>query len=201
MIKIFILKGCKFVYNYFLNQRVEYHKSKREKSTKKQQERELDKKKKGEENWKKKNLELAEKHKKISNQMKNRNHKLSRKLVNKFNLIAYENLKVKEITERKENKERKINRLVKGIIRASWYQQSLFYKEKEASKEVIFFDQKNTTQRCSNCVKLDNPKIKKDVKIYNCSCGLVLDRDVNAAKNILYLAQNNRLGTLFFEMV
>ena len=108
--------------------------------------------------------------------------------MNEFDLIAYEDLKAKEMTERKENKKRKVNRsLAKSIIRASWYQQSLFtlYKAKEAGKEVIFVDPKNTTQRCSQCGKLANPKIERDVEIYNCSCGLVLDRDINASKNIL----------------
>jgi transposase len=41
---------------------------------------------------------------------------------------------------------------------------------------------KNTTQRCSQCRKMANPKIERGVEIYNCACGLVLDRDVNAAK-------------------
>jgi len=59
------------------------------------------------------------------------------------------------------------------------------YKVEETGKKVIMVNPKNTTQRCSNCGKIANPKIERDVTIYNCSCGLVLDRDVNAAKNIL----------------
>ncbi|CAG8582042.1 3368_t:CDS:2 [Racocetra fulgida] len=113
--------------------------------------RELSRKKQGSKNYQEKKLELARKHEKISNRMKDRNHKLSRKL--------------------------------------------------ETGKEVIVVNPKNTTQRCSQCGKLVNPKIKREVEIYNCSCGLVLDRDVNAAKNVLYLAQNNRLGTLPTELV
>ncbi|CAG8852220.1 14714_t:CDS:1, partial [Racocetra persica] len=70
----------------------------------------------------------------------------------------------------------------------------------ETGKEVIVVNPKNTTQRCSQCGKIANPKIEREVEIYNCSCDLVLDRDVNAAKNILYLAQNNRLGTLPTEL-
>ena len=40
--------------------------------------------------------------------MKDRNHKLSRKLVDKFDLIGLEDLKSKAMTERKENKKRKL---------------------------------------------------------------------------------------------
>ncbi|KLL03212.1 MAG: transposase IS605 [Mycoplasmataceae bacterium RV_VA103A] len=166
--------------------------------------RQLSRKKKDSKNYQEKKLELAKKHEKISNRMKDRNHKISRKLVNDFDLIALEELKSKEMTERKENQKRKVNRyLAKSIIRASWYQlaQFLSYKVKETGKEVIVVNPKNTTQRCSQCGKIANPKIERDVEIYNCSCGLMLDRDVNAAKNILYLAQNNRLGTLPTELV
>lgn len=166
--------------------------------------RELSRKKKGGQNYQEKKLELVQKHEKVSNRIKDRNHKLSRKIVDKFDLIGLEDLKSKEMTERKKDKKRKVNRsLAKSIIRACWYQlaQFLSYKVKETGKEVIVVNPKNTTQRCSQCGKLANPKIERDVEIYNCSCGLVLDRDVNAAKNILYLAQNNRLGTLPTELV
>ncbi|KLL05306.1 MAG: transposase IS605 [Mycoplasmataceae bacterium RV_VA103A] len=166
--------------------------------------RELSRKKQGSKNYQKKKLELARKHEKISNQIKDRNHKISRKLVNKFDLIGLEDLKVKEMTERKPNQKRKVNRyLAKSIIRASWNQLAQFfsYKVKETGKEVIVVNPKNTTQRCSSCGKLANPKVERDIEIYNCSCGLILDRDVNAAKNILYLTQNNRLGTLSTELV
>jgi len=42
--------------------------------------------------------------------MKDRNHKLSRKLVNVFDLIAYEDLKLKKMSEKKANQKRKINK-------------------------------------------------------------------------------------------
>ncbi|RHZ37563.1 RNA-guided endonuclease InsQ/TnpB family protein [endosymbiont GvMRE of Glomus versiforme] len=120
--------------------------------------------------------------------MKDRNHKLSRKLVNKFDLIGLEDLKSKEMTERKENQKRKVNRsLAKSIIQANWYQltQFLSYKVEETGKEIIVVNPKNTTQRCSSCGKLANPKIERNVEIYNCSCGSVLDRDVNACQKYL----------------
>ena len=47
-------------------------------------------------------LKLAHEFKKISNRMKDRNHKLSRKLVNVFYLIAYEDLKLKKMSEKKD---------------------------------------------------------------------------------------------------
>ena len=77
--------------------------------------------------------------------MKDRNHKISRKLVNNFDLIGLENLKSQEMTERKPNQKRKINRsLAKSIIQACWYQQTQFlsYKVKETGKEVIVVNPK-----------------------------------------------------------
>jgi len=41
----------------------------------------------------------------------------------------------------------------------------------------------NDNLECSSCGRIQ--KIKLSERIYNCSCGLSLDRDVNAAKNIV----------------
>jgi putative transposase len=69
--------------------------------------------------------------------MKDRNHKLSRKLVNVFDLIAYEDLKLKKMSKKKPNQKRKINKYtVKSLQQASLRMLGDFttYKVQETGK-------------------------------------------------------------------
>jgi putative transposase len=62
----------------------------------------------------------------------------------------------------------------------------LDYKAFEAGVQIIEVNPRNTTQNCSGC----GVKVEKalTVRVHECpDCGLRLDRDVNAAMNILYL--------------
>lgn len=63
----------------------------------------------------------------------------------------------------------------------------LAYKAEEAGRKVVKVNPHNTSQQCSNCGKL----VKKGllVRTHKCICGLTLDRDINAAINILKKAQ------------
>jgi len=63
------------------------------------------------------------------------------------------------------------------------FRQILDYKAAEAGSQIILVDPKNTSQTCSACGSI----VKKSlgVRVHRCSCGEVLDRDVNAARNIL----------------
>lgn len=56
-------------------------------------------------------------------------------------------------------------------------------------------DPKNTSQMCSGCGKL--PEVRKKLwdRIHKCNCGTELDRDHNAARNIL-----NKLEQEFYEV-
>ena len=60
-------------------------------------------------------------------------------------------------------------------------------KAEEAGRTVLKINPKNTSQKCSGCGDI----VAKDisVRVHNCACGTVLDRDVNAAINILRLGQ------------
>jgi putative transposase len=67
------------------------------------------------------------------------------------------------------------------------FRQMLEYKAESAGIQVIAVNPSNTTQACSGCGRL----VAKDlsVRVHACpDCRLVLDRDVNAARNILLLA-------------
>lgn len=78
--------------------------------------------------------------------------------------------------------------LNKRIHDASWnlFFNHLGHKAEETGKQLIKVKAKDTTQLCSRCG--NKPKVKVELKdrIYKCKkCGSVMDRDVNAAKNIL----------------
>jgi len=84
----------------------------------------------------------------------------------------------------------------KSINDAGWnmFANMLCYKAEEAGCRVVFVDPKNTTQECSNCHEI----VKKELsdRIHDCPfCGLVIDRDLNAAKNILIRATQGHCGS------
>ena len=132
-------------------------------------------------NRQKSRLRIAKLHEKITNQRLDFLHKLSRKLINNFQLIAFEKLNIKGMIKNKY--------LAKSIIDASWnkFLQQLRYKAAEAGLWAVEVDSKNTTQVCSGCRKIV-PKTLAFRKHKCPKCGLTIDRDINAARNILQLA-------------
>lgn len=139
--------------------------------------RELSNKKKGSSNRNKQRIEVARIHRHIKNQRKDFNHKLSRKLVNTYDLIAFEKLQITNMT--------KNHHLAKSIIDASWYQLIQFtsYKAEYAGRIVKQVNPRNTSKTCCICGHIQDMPLSQ--RIYTCtSCGNVIDRDHNAAINI-----------------
>lgn len=121
---------------------------------------------------------LAKKHLKISRQREDKARKDALALVRFSDLIAYEDLRIQNMV--------KNHHLAKSIYDASWYQftQWLKYFAKIYGVVVIAVPPHNTTVDCSCC----GAKVKKTLstRTHKCNhCGTVLDRDHNAAKNIL----------------
>ena len=142
------------------------------------QQRNLSRKKKGSNNRNKQRIKVGKLHRKIRNQRQDFTHKVSRKLVNAYDLIVFEKLQIQNML--------KNHHLAKSISDAGWYQliQLTKYKAEYAGKLVELVDPNNTTQNCSSCGK----KVPKSlsVRTHKCPyCGLELNRDVNAAINIL----------------
>jgi len=115
-----------------------------------------------------------------TNRRSNFAHQQSRKLVNRYGLIVFEDLDIKGM-------QAKGNRTVnKGIADVAWDRFVTFTnaKAEEAARSVIRVDPKNTTQQCSRCGEI----VRKDlhVRVHDCPCcGLKTDRDLNAALNVL----------------
>ncbi len=121
---------------------------------------------------------LARRHQHVANQRKDFHHKTALELVRQYGTIAHEDLNVRGIAR---------TRLAKSTYDAGWaaFLTILTHKAECAGVRVIAVPPHNTTQMCSGCGALPTtPKTLKD-RVHTCSCGLTLDRDVNAARNIL----------------
>ncbi len=144
----------------------------------KREQRRLSRKKKHSKNWMRQAVKVAMFHRKVRLQRMDFNHKLSRRFVNRFGVIVFERLRIQNMV--------KNHRLAKSIADASWGQLQMFtsYKAAEAGAIVKFVDPYDTTADCSNC-GLHVPKTLSE-RIHKCpNCGFMLDRDWNAAVNIL----------------
>lgn len=111
---------------------------------------------------------------------KNFCHHVSKDLVGRYDLIAHEDLKIRNMVK---------GNFAKSILDAAWGQliQQLIYKAEYAGKWVIPVNPKGTTQRCSRCDTVV-PKGIAD-RWHKCpNCGLSMGRDLNAALNVLKLA-------------
>ncbi|MDA2936150.1 transposase [Patescibacteria group bacterium AH-259-L05] len=131
-------------------------------------------------NRNKSRLKVAQLHERIYNQRTDFLHKVSRSLVNTFQFIAFEKLNIKGMIRNKY--------LAKSITDVSWgtFLHMLTYKAEEAGVYVIGVNPQNTSQMCSGCGKAVPKSLA--IRIHQCSeCGLTIDRDVNAARNILTL--------------
>ena len=139
--------------------------------------RRLSKKKKGSKNRQKARQRLAKAHLKISRQRKDFAVKLARCVVRSNDVIAYEDLRIKNLV--------KNHCLAKSINDAAWYQfrEWIEYFGVKFGKITIAVPPNYTSQNCSNCGEV----VKKSLstRTHQCKCGCVLDRDENAAINIL----------------
>ncbi len=119
-------------------------------------------------------------HERIANRRKDFAHKLSRNLVNEYSILVFERLNSKNML--------KNHCLAKSIADAAWYQLVQFtaYKAEWAGRSFVKVDPRNTSKRCSRCGTLVNKDLS--CRIHSCPiCGLSIDRDLNAAYNILAL--------------
>lgn len=142
---------------------------------------------KGSQRQRKTYTHIARLHEQITNQRADYLHKVSRRLVSDYDLIAIENLSLGFMNR---NGHLSLSSHDAGF---GLFRHMLEYKAEEAGTQVIAVNPSNTSQACSGCGKIVPKGLS--VRIHHCpDCGLALDRDVNAARNILTLALNNPLG-------
>jgi putative transposase len=123
---------------------------------------------------------LAMIHERIKNKREDFCHKASKKLVDKYDFIAHENLNVKDMLEQKKYS--------KSIADASWSTliQYMTAKAENAGRIIVGVDPRGTSQRCSQCGTTVTKTI--EVRVHNCPhCGFKTGRDLNSALEILRL--------------
>jgi IS605 OrfB family transposase len=121
---------------------------------------------------------LARLHRKIADTRSTWLHQQSAALVKRADLIAVEDLNVKNMIRHPT--------LARSIADASWskFLGFLAYKAERAGVHFVRVDPRNTSQKCSGCGELVPKSLA--VRIHACPhCGLVIDRDWNASLNIL----------------
>lgn len=143
----------------------------------------LERKKKGSNRRRKDKQKVARLHAKVTNQRQDFQHKLSHRIVSENSLIAVENLAPGRMAERASTG------MAKSIHDAAWasFILMLAYKAEEAGRLLVKVNPRGTSQTCSQCGTVV-PKTLSD-RVHLCSCGLVLDRDINASLNILSLGR------------
>jgi putative transposase len=118
----------------------------------------------------------------VANARKTYLHTASARIVRDHGTIVVEKLQIKNMVRN--------GSLAGSIHDAAWasFKSMLVYKAEKAGGRVIVVDPKFTSQDCSGC----GTRVVKDLSVreHSCpSCGLVLDRDINAARNILHKAK------------
>ena len=139
--------------------------------------RRVSRRKKGSKRWLKAVKQAARLHEKVANQRNDYWHKLTRALAQSHSLIAIEDLNLKFM-----NRNRRLS-LASHDAGLGLFKELLAYKVEETGCQLVVVDPAYTSQMCSGCGEI----VEKDlsVRVHACpDCGLELDRDVNAARNI-----------------
>jgi putative transposase len=142
--------------------------------------RSLDRKQKGSRNRAKARVKLAKAWRRVRNQRMDHVHKVTTKLAAKYDTVIFEALKINNMV--------KNHNLASAIMDATWSKLRLYtaYKVEGRGGRVILVNPNGTSQKCSGCGWV----VQKDLseRIHQCpACNLVIDRDHNAALNILNL--------------
>jgi putative transposase len=144
--------------------------------------RSLSRKEKGSRNRMRARQRVAQLHEKIENRRSDFLHKASRAMADSYGTVYMEDLKIRNMVRNR--------RLAKSIQDAGWgrFVGMLCYKEEESGGRVVFVNSRGTSQVCSGCGVVVFKSLSVRVHVCPC-CGLTLDRDLNAARNILEIGR------------
>jgi putative transposase len=140
--------------------------------------RSLARKKWGSKNRRKALKRVQRQHLHVANQRSDYLHKLSTKLVRTCDRVALEDLATRNMVRN--------HYLSKSILDSGWgiFKQYLTYKAGSAGREIRFVNPAYTSKCCSACGQMFQD-FDLSTRWVKCNCGLSLDRDHNAAINIL----------------
>jgi len=149
----------------------------------------LSRRKKGSKRRAKQREIVARTHERIANQRKDFQFKAAHRILERCDEVAIEDLKIKNML--------KNHYLAKSISDAGWgsFRLKLQSKAASAGKQFTKVKPQHTSQKCSGCNEVVPKKLS--VRIHDCPhCGLVIDRDHNAAINIKKAAVALRGGAV-----
>src|SRR5260370_9278665 len=136
-------------------------------------------------NYQKQRLKVARKHQQIANIRRDVQHKLTTELARPCGAIGVEDLNILGMMANRN--------LARAIADAAMGQLLQFLKNKVASAGGNLFIASRwfpSTKRCSCCGHVKKRMPLKH-RTYQChACGLVIDRDLNAALNLAWVANN-----------
>jgi len=138
----------------------------------------MSRKDRGSRNWVRARTKVARLHEKIGNRRTDFLHKASREIVDAYETVCVEDLKIGNMVRN--------HCLAKSISDAGWgrFIGMIAYKEEESGGQLIKVNPGGTTQTCSQCGEGVDKTLSD--RIHECPyCGLVMNRDENAALNIL----------------
>jgi putative transposase len=124
-------------------------------------------------------------HRRCARGRKDALHKFSRRIVD-----SYQTIFIGDVSSLKLAK----TPMAKSVLDAGWgmLKTQLQYKGEHAGRNVFIVNERNTTRTCSNCGALTGPTglDMLVVRTWVCgACGVMHDRDVNAAKNTLFVGR------------
>jgi len=145
----------------------------------KKEQRKLSKRQKEGKNRNKQRQKVAKLHEKVANQRKDYLHKISRKIANTYDAIAIEDLNMRGLAQGL--------RLAKSTNDNGFGMLKTFleYKLAEQGKQLVVIDKWYPSSKLCRFCGTVNKELTLADRIWTCQeCGMVLDRDVNAAINI-----------------
>jgi putative transposase len=144
----------------------------------KKAQRKLSKRKKGSNNRDKQRRKVAKLHEKVANQRKDFLHKLSRQITNAHDAVAIEDLNMRGMAQCL-NLAKSTNDNGFGMLKTF-----LAYKLAEQGKRLVTIDKWYPSSKLCRFCGTANAELTLADRVWTCSCGKVLDRDINAAINI-----------------
>lgn len=141
--------------------------------------------KKGSNSRNKTKNQISKLHRKIKHQRKDFLHKTTSKIVSDYSSVYVENLKIKNMTKLNSTLSRRM--LDNGFFT---FKEQLQYKCEFAQKQFHAVPPQYTSQKCSSCGETDRNSRLSQSQYVCTSCGLTINADANAAKNILALGKS-----------
>ena len=122
-------------------------------------------------------------HERIANKRNDFLHKTANDILNKYDFVYIEDIETNKLL-----KKRWCSKQINDVA-WSMFGNIMSYKAEYADKTLIKIDPAYTSQTCSQCGTRTIMELKD--RVFTCSCGLSLDRDINAARNILRLGRQS----------